>query len=226
MTTQAQVKKRDWTLHPKAATTQPLVPIKHTLSELTGPVFGHNTVKKMESDLTKNAAKKGKEAIGERMILTGRVTDEANRPVPGALVEIWQTNAAGLYGHKGDQHDAPVDPNFYGTGRCVTDSDGNYRFVTIRPGAYPITRLGNRWRPAHIHYSINGGSFAQRLVTQCYFPGDPLQEADFVFQAVTNKAARDRLIVEYAPEHSVMGFAAGYRFDIVLRGQNATPMEQ
>ena len=226
MAIQVKIKKRDWTVHPKASSTQPLIPLKHTLSELTGPVFGHNAVKKIEADLTKNAAKKGKEAIGERMVITGRVTDEADRPIPGALVEIWQTNAAGLYGHKGDQHDAPVDPNFFGTGRCVTDEEGRYEFLTIRPGAYPITRLGNRWRPAHIHYSINGGSFAQRLITQCYFPGDPLQDDDFVYQAVTNKAARERLIVKYAPEYSVEGFAAGYTFDIVLRGQNATPMER
>ncbi|MEL0020099.1 MAG: hypothetical protein VW709_09490, partial [Rickettsiales bacterium] len=161
-----------------------------------------------------------------RLIVTGRVTDEADRPIANSLVEIWQTNAAGLYGHKGDQHDAPVDPNFFGTGRCVTDKDGRYRFVTIRPGAYPITRLGNRWRPAHIHYSITGGSFAQRLVTQCYFPGDPLQADDFVFQAVTNKAARERLIVKYSPEFTKKGFAVGYEFDIVLRGRNATPMER
>ena len=222
----APARKRDWTVHPKASTTQPLIPIQQTLSELTSPVFGHNSAKKIDADLTKNAAKKGQEAIGERMILTGLVTDEANRPVPNALIEIWQTNAAGLYGHKGDQHDAPVDPNFFGTGRCVTDADGRYKFVTIRPGAYPIVRLGNLWRPAHIHYSITGGSFAQRLVTQCYFPGDPLQAEDFVFQAVTNKAARERLIVKYAPDHSVLGYAAGYSFDIVLRGRNATPMEQ
>ena len=226
MPTLAPVKKLDRTAQPKSSATKRLVPIKQSLSELTGPVFGHNSVNKVDADLTKNAAKNGKEAIGERMILTGSVTDEADRPVPGALIEIWQTNAAGLYGHKGDQHDAPADPNFYGTGRCVTDADGQYRFTTIRPGAYPITRLGNRWRPAHIHYSITGGSFAQRLITQCYFPGDPLQDDDFVFQAVTNKAARERLIVKYAPEHSIMGYAAGYSFDIVLRGRDATPMEK
>ena len=224
MSNLAQVKKRDWTVHPKASTTQPLVPIQQTLSELTSPVFGHNMVKKIDADLTKNAAKKGHEAIGERMILTGLVADEGKRPIPNALIEIWQTNAAGLYGHKGDQHDAPNDPNFFGTGRCITDAEGRYKFVTIRPGAYPIIQLGNRWRPAHIHYSIIGGSFAQRLITQCYFPGDPLQVEDFVFQAVTNKAARERLIVKYAPDHSVLGYAAGHSFDIVLRGRNATPM--
>ena len=222
----APVQKHDRTVHPKVSATHRLVPIKQTLSELTGPVFGQNDIKIVEADLTKNAANKGKEAIGERMILTGRVTDEADRPVSGALIEIWQTNAAGLYGHKGDQHDAPIDPNFFGTGRCVTNKDGRYRFTTIRPGAYPITRLGNRWRPAHIHYSINGATFAQRLITQCYFPGDPLQDDDFVFQAVRNKAARERLIVKYAPEHSIMGYAAGYTFDVVLRGKKATPMEK
>ncbi len=226
MSTLEHYKKRDWSVHPVSGASQPLVPLKHTLSEVTGPVFGKKVATKLDADLTKNAAKKGQEAIGERMILTGLVTDENSRPVPGALIEIWQTNAAGLYSHKGDQHDAPVDPNFYGTGKCVTDEEGRYRFITIRPGAYPITRLGNRWRPAHIHYSITGGSFAQRLITQCYFPGDPLQADDFVFQAVENKAARERLIVKYAPEHSVKGYAAGYQFDIVLRGRNATPMER
>jgi protocatechuate 3,4-dioxygenase beta subunit len=225
MSTLENYAKRDWSVHPAAAPSQRLVPLKQTLSEVTGPVFGHNTVKKIDADLTRNAAKKGCEAIGERIILSGRVTDENDRPVPNTLIEIWQTNAAGLYSHMGDQHDAPVDPNFYGTGRCVTDDDGHYRFTTIRPGAYPITRLGNRWRPAHIHMSIMGNSFAQRLVTQCYFPGDPLQDDDFVIQAVTNKAARDRLIVKYVPEHSVKGYAIGYDFDIVLRGRNATPME-
>ncbi|MEM9684513.1 MAG: protocatechuate 3,4-dioxygenase subunit beta [Pseudomonadota bacterium] len=225
MATLDQDRKRDWSVHPAAAPSQPLVPLRQTLSEVTGPVFGHKTVRKIDADLTKNAAKKGGEAIGERLILTGRVTDEANRPVPGSLIEVWQTNAAGLYGHKEDQHDAPIDPNFYGTGRCVTDEDGRYRFVTIRPGAYPVVRLGDIWRPAHIHLSLTGGSFAQRLITQCYFPGDPLQADDFVFQAVTNKAARERLIVKYAPEHSVQGYAVGYTFDIVLRGRDKTPME-
>ena len=219
------VKKRDWGVHPRTSNTNPLVPMEHTLSELTGPVFAHKAVNIKEADLTKNAANKGQEAIGERIIVTGKVVDEMNRPIPNALIEIWQTNSAGLYSHKEDQHDAPRDPNFFGTGRCVTDENGSYRFITIRPGAYPITRVGNRWRPAHIHYSITGGSFSQRLVTQCYFPGDPLQEDDFVFQAITNKAARERLIVQYAPEHSVMGYAVGYVFDIVLRGSKATSME-
>ena len=218
-------KKRDWSVHPKTLNKNPLVPMKQTLSELTAPIFGQKAFKKREADLTKNAATKGQEAIGERMILTGRVVDDANRPIPDALIEIWQTNSAGLYAHKEDQHDAPADPNFFGTGHCVTNCNGVYKFVTIRPGAYPITRLGNRWRPAHIHFSITGGSFSQRLVTQCYFPGDPLQADDFVFQAVTNKAARERLIVKYAPEHSIIGYAVGYVFDIVLRGCQPTPME-
>jgi len=225
MATLEHYAKRDWSVHPAAAPSQRLVPLKQTLSEVTGPVFGHNTVKKIDADLTKNAARKGQEAIGERIILTGRVTDESDRPVPGTLVEIWQTNAAGRYSHMGDQHHAPIDPNFYGTGRCVTDDDGRYRFVTIRPGAYPLARPGNFWRPSHIHMSIMGSSFAQRLITQCYFPGDPLQDDDFVIQAVTNKAARERLIVTYAPEHSIPGYAIGCGFDIVLRGRNATPME-
>ena len=225
MTAQTQYLQRDWKLHPAAAPSQKLVPLKQTLSEITGPVFGHNKVKALDADLTKNAAKKGYEAIGERLVLTGRVMDESERPVPNTLVEIWQTNAAGLYSHKGDQHDAPIDPNFYGTGRCVTDKDGRYRFVTIRPGSYPITRLGNLWRPAHIHYSITGGSFAQRLITQCYFAGDPMMDSDFVYQAVPDKEARDRLVAQFDPEHTVKGWAIGYNFDIVLRGRKATLME-
>lgn len=225
MTAQTQYLQRDWKLHPAAAPSQKLVPLRQTLSEVTGPVFGHNTVKPIDADLTKNAAKKGQEAIGERLVVTGRVTDEDDRPIPNTLVEIWQTNAAGLYSHKGDQHDAPVDPNFYGTGRCVTDEDGRYRFVTIRPGAYPLSWPGNHWRPAHIHYSITGGSFAQRLVTQCYFAGDPMLDSDFVYQAVPDKAARERLIAKFSPEDTIRAYAIGYTFDIVLRGRKATPME-
>ena len=201
---------------------QPLI-LEATQGELSGPIFGHNRLGPDDSDLTQQH---GGHPQGERIIVAGRLLDDQERPVTGSLIEIWQTNAAGLYGHKGDQHDAPIDPNFFGTGRCVTNADGRYRFTTIRPGAYPITRLGNRWRPAHIHYSINGATFAQRLITQCYFPGDPLQDDDFVFQAVRNKAARERLIVKYAPEHSITGYAAGYKFDVVLRGKKATPMEK
>lgn len=220
-----QYKNRDWKIHPKTVQTKKLVPLKQTLSETTGPVFGHNAVKKIEADLTKNAAKKGGQAIGERMIVTGRVMDENDRPVPNTLVEVWQTNAAGRYGHKGDQHDAPLDPNFYGTGRCVTDKHGRYEFITIRPGAYPLSNTDSRWRPSHIHFSLTGGSFAQRLITQCYFENDPMLNSDFVFMAVTNKTARDRLFAQYSADITKPGFAIGYEFDIVLRGAKATPME-
>ena len=206
----------------KRAPTRPLVLIPHTLSEITGPVYGHDRVSASDSDLTKQHAG---EPIGERIIVSGRVLDGNGRPVPHTLVEVWQCNATGRYSHKVDQHDAPLDPNFSGTGRIVTDADGNYKFTSIKPGAYPWGNHPNAWRPAHIHFSLFGPSFMTRLVTQMYFPGDPLMPYDPIFNCVTDPRARDRMISAFDLERTVPDWALAYRFDIVLRGRDATPME-
>jgi len=167
----------------------------------------------------------GWEAQGERIIVAGRVLDEAGRPVRGAMVEIWQANAAGRYNHPGDQHAAPLDPNFKGEGRVFTDEDGWYRYTTIRPGAYPWRNHHNAWRPVHIHYSLFGAGFAQRLITQMYFPGDPLLPLDPIFNATPDPTARERLVARFDLDITQPEWALGYRFDIVLRGRAATPME-
>lgn len=203
---------------------KPLVPLVHTLSEITGPVFGHDALAPLDDDLTKNAVKNG-EPLGERMIVTGRVLDEDGRGIPDTLIEIWQANAAGRYIHVNDQHDAPIDPNFFGAGRCVSNSEGSYRFTTIRPGAYPWPNHANAWRPPHIHFSLFGPSFVTRLVTQMYFPGDPLLEIDPIFQSIPAAAARRRLVAEFSPEVTEPEWALGYAWDIVLRGAGATPRE-
>jgi len=216
-------------LHPpyrssvRRAPSRPLLPVAHTLSEITGPVFGHGRVAPGDGDLT---AQHAGPPIGERIIVAGRVLDEDERPVPGALVELWQCNASGRYHHPLDQHDAPLDPNFTGFGRAVTDETGGYRFVTVRPGAYPWRNHANAWRPAHIHFSLFGPSFLTRLVTQMYFPGDPLLPLDPIFNCVADPVAQASLIADFdlaltEPEH-----ALGYRFDIVLRGRARTPMEE
>lgn len=202
--------------------TQPLVIVPQTLSELTGPVFGWDDLKPTDNDLT--AQHRG-EPIGERIIVSGRVLDENGKPVPDTLVEVWQANAAGRYPHKVDQHDAPVDPNFSGAGRTLTDAAGNYRFITIRPGEYPWRNHHNAWRPAHIHFSLFGRAFMTRLVTQMYFPGDPLLPYDPMFTCIADERARNRLISVFDWETTVPEQALGYRFDIVLRGREATPME-
>lgn len=201
-----------------------LIPIPQTLSEVTGPGPALSAVSVEDSDLTHNAGTGG-EAMGERIIVTGRVLDQDDRPVPEALVEIWQANAAGRYRHKKDQHHAQLDPNFLGFGRCLTNRDGIYRFTTIRPGAYPWENHPNAWRPAHIHFSLLGPSWTSRLITQMYFPGDPLQELDPIFTSVPTASARQRLIARYAHEVTTPGWALGYQFDIVLRGPKATPFE-
>ena len=157
--------------------------------------------------------------------MTGRVLDEAGRPVRGTLIEIWQANACGRYIHPRDQHDAPLDPNFTGTGRVLTDEEGRYRFVTIKPGAYPWRNHPNAWRPAHIHLSLFGPAFATRLVTQMYFPGDPLIPLDPILAGVPDPAARLRLVAAFDLDTTMPEWALGYRFDIVLRGRSATPME-
>jgi protocatechuate 3,4-dioxygenase, beta subunit len=192
-------------------------------AELVAPVFGPSDVDPLEADLTIQA---GGEPIGERMVVTGRVVDGHGRPVRHQLVEIWQTNAGGRYVHKRDQHPAAIDPNFTGVGRCLTDSDGGYRFTTIKPGPYPWRNHVNAWRPAHIHFSMFGTEFTHRLVTQMYFPGDPLFGLDPIYQSITDQAARDRLVATYDHDVSQHEWATGYRWDIVLTGSHSTPMEQ
>src|SRR5262245_35626857 len=181
-------------------------------AELLAPVFGHADVAPVEADLTIQGTA---EPVGERTLVTGRVTDGEGRPVRHQLVEIWQANAAGRYVHQGDQHPAPLDPHFTGNGRCLTDGDGRYRFVTIRPGPYPWRNHRNAWRPAHIHFSLFGTDFTQRLVTQMYFPGDPLFPLDPIFQSVVDPAARERLVATYDHDLSEHEWLLGYRWDIV-----------
>jgi protocatechuate 3,4-dioxygenase beta subunit len=207
----------------KRAPSQPLILLPHTLSETTGPVFGHVGVAEVDSDLTRQHEG---EPLGERIIVTGRVLDEDGRPVPHTLIEIWQANAAGRYVHVRDQHPAPLDPNFTGAGRAVTDADGRYRFVTVKPGAYPWRNHHNAWRPAHIHFSLFGASFLSRVITQMYFPGDPLFKYDPIFQSVTDEKARNRLISRFDIDTTEPEWALGYQFDIVLRGRDATPLEE
>jgi len=207
----------------KRAPTKPLVLLPATLSERTGPVFGHNAVSTGDSDLT---AQHAEPPAGERIIVSGRVMDEDGRPVHGALVEVWQANAAGRYRHKLDQHQAPLDPNFDGCGRMITDDEGRYKFTSIKPGAYPWGNHRNAWRPAHIHFSLFGSGLLSRLVTQMYFPGDPLLAFDPIFNCVADERAQQRLISSFDWENTLPEFALGYRFDIVLRGRKATPMEK
>jgi protocatechuate 3,4-dioxygenase beta subunit len=206
----------------KRAPTKPLVRLPHTQTELTGPVFGYDEVKRGDHDLTQQHAG---DPIGERIILSGRVLDENGRPVPNTLVEIWQANAAGRYPHRADQHDAPTDPNFTGCGRALTDDKGNYRFVSIKPGEYPWRNHPNAWRPAHVHFSLFGPAFVTRLVTQMYFPGDPLLPFDPMFNCVPDERARNRMISSLDWDSTIPEIALGYRFDIVLRGPDETPME-
>jgi protocatechuate 3,4-dioxygenase beta subunit len=191
-------------------------------SELTGPTFGSGDVRDADADLSVHG---GGEAIGERIIVHGTVRDSTGLPVRNSLVEVWQANAAGRYHHRVDQHPAPLDPHFVGTGRCLTDDQGHYRFTTVKPGPYPWKNHTNAWRPAHIHFSLFGRSFTQRLVTQMYFPGDPLFYQDPTFNGVRDERARKRMISVY--DHAVTSpeWATGYRFDIVLGGAAATPIE-
>jgi len=202
---------------------EPLVIVPETLSELTGPAFGDGDVEERDHDLTRQHEG---EPLGERIIVSGRVTDRDGRPVRSALIEIWQANAAGRYVHDGDQHPAPLDPNFTGAGRCLTDDDGVYRFVTVKPGAYPWRNHENAWRPAHIHLSLFGRAFTNRLVTQMYFPGDPLFVQDPIFQSVRDPKARDRLVCAFDLDSTVPEWGLGYRFDVVLGGPAATPLEE
>ncbi|MCD0502938.1 protocatechuate 3,4-dioxygenase subunit beta [Bordetella petrii] len=225
---------RDWNSHPPyrypdykssviRSPSLPLIPLGDALKNRRAPVYGAQDLGALDHDLTRNAAKNGA-PLGERIIVTGRVQDEAGRPIRNTLVEIWQANAAGRYVHKGDQHDAPLDPNFLGAGRCLTDNEGHYRFVTVKPGAYPWGNHANAWRPNHIHFSLFGDYFGSRLVTQMYFPGDPLLELDPIFQG-TPSHARELLVSRFSLAATEEGYALGYEFDIVLRGPRQTPME-
>ncbi len=206
----------------KRSPSKPLIFLPHTLSEITGPVFGSEDIGEFDSDLTRQHAG---EPLGERIVVTGRVLDSNGKPVPQALIEIWQANAAGRYRHNRDQHPAPLDPNFTGTGRVLTDDNGAYRFITIKPGAYPWLNHYNAWRPAHIHLSIFGRAFITRLVTQMYFPGDPLFAFDPIYQSVPDEKGRQRLVSKFDLETTQPQWALGYKFDIVLRGPEATPFE-
>ena len=216
-------------LHPpyassvKRAPSKPLVYMPHTLTEVTGPSFGKETIEAKASDLTRQHAG---EPLGERIIVSGRVLEENGRPVAHTLIEVWQANAAGRYLHKADQHDAPLDANFTGCGHTLTDGEGRYRFVTIRPGAYPWHNHPNAWRPAHIHFSLFGPAFATRLVTQMYFPGDALIPYDPIFNCTADEQARNRLISVFDWGTTIPDQALGYRFDIILSGREATPTER
>jgi protocatechuate 3,4-dioxygenase beta subunit len=205
--------------HPK----EPLVIIPQTLSEITGPAYPYGRIEATDNDLTRQHVG---EPLGERIIVEGRVLDEDGRPIPKTLVEVWQANAAGRYAHRVDEHAAPLDPNFSGAGRTLTDEEGRYRFVTIRPGAYPWRNHDNAWRPAHIHFSLFGTSFLSRLITQMYFPGDPLMPYDPIFNSIPDAAARQRLIANFDLSTTQPEWALGFTFDIVLRGSSATPMER
>jgi protocatechuate 3,4-dioxygenase beta subunit len=206
--------------HPK----QPLVAVSDPEAvELTGPVFGVTDITALDNDLTRQHQG---EPLGERIKVTGRVLDRDGRPVRGQLIELWQANASGRYAHQRDDHPAPLDPNFTGVGRCLTNDQGDYEFVTIKPGAYPWRNHLNAWRPAHIHFSVFGTAFTQRLVTQMYFPGDPLSPYDPILQSVTDDAARQRLVATYDHDLSSPEWSLGYRWDIVLDGPVATWIEE
>jgi protocatechuate 3,4-dioxygenase, beta subunit len=200
---------------------QPLTPLPHRLTELTGPLLGDGRVGELDHDLTVQHAG---EPLGERIVVEGRVLDGDGHPVGGTLVEVWQANAAGRYRHDADRHPAPLDPNFSGAGRCVTDAEGRWRFVTVRPGAYPWRNHDNAWRPAHVHFSVFGRAFTQRLITQMYFPGDPLFAFDPILGSVP-EPARGRLVARLDLDATVPEWAVGYRWEIVLAGREATPLE-
>jgi protocatechuate 3,4-dioxygenase beta subunit len=207
----------------KRAPAQPLISIPGRLADLAAPVYGYLPIGEGDRDLTRQHEG---EPQGERIIVSGRVVDEDGRAVPDTLVEIWQCNAAGRYRHAKDMHDAPIDPNFSGAGRALTDANGRYQFVTIKPGAYPWGNHENAWRPAHIHFSLFGHSIESRLVTQMYFPNDPLFAFDPIYQSIPDERARERLVSQFDIGLTQSGWALGYRFDIVLRGRHSTPFEK
>jgi protocatechuate 3,4-dioxygenase, beta subunit len=201
---------------------RPPVDLPQRLTEVTGPLLGEDRLTERDADLTAQAEV---EPMGQRIIVQGQVRDSDGRPVPHTLVEVWQANAGGRYRHLGDQWPAPLDPGFIGVGRTLTDADGRYRFTTVKPGAYPWGNHHNAWRPAHIHFSLFGRAFTQRLVTQMYFPDDPLFGQDPIY-GVVPEAARSRLVSRFSLEDTVPSWALAYTFDIVLRGRDATPFEQ
>ncbi|MFM0101133.1 protocatechuate 3,4-dioxygenase subunit beta [Paraburkholderia nemoris] len=219
---QPELDYRKYTSTTLRAPRQPLVIVPQTLSDISGPAFGYDEINPTDSDLIHQHIG---EPLGERIIVSGRILNENRRPVPYALVELWQANAAGRYRHRVDQHDAPLDPNFSGAGRVITDSEGRFRFLTIKPGCYPWGNHYNGWRPAHIHFSVFGEAFLQRLVTQMYFPGDPLLAFDPIYNSIADENARRRMLCTFDWETTVPDFALGFKFDIVLRGRDATPME-
>jgi protocatechuate 3,4-dioxygenase beta subunit len=202
----------------------PLVALQQSLSEITGPLFGPETIGPLDNDLLLNG-RVDRDPIGERLIVHGRVLDENDRPVPGALVEVWQANAGGRYRHVNDSYVAALDPNFIGVGRTLSDADGWYRFRTIKPGPYPWRNRLNDWRPAHIHYSIFGRAFVTRLVTQLYFEGDPLLPHCPIYNSIPDAGARDRLVARLDLGETLPLDTIAYRFDIVLRGRRQTPFE-
>ena len=203
------------------APVRPLVQLPEGFHDFPAPLFPRE-IAELDHDLTRRHAG---EPIGERIIVTGRVVDSDGRPLRQTIVEIWQANAAGRYLDQDDQHPAPLDPNFSGAGRCLTDGEGRYRFITIKPGAYPWKNHRNAWRPAHIHFSLLGGEFRSRLVTQMYFPGDPLMPRDPILQSIPDQAGRERLVSRFDPDTTIPEWALAYRWDIVLRGRAATPFE-
>jgi protocatechuate 3,4-dioxygenase, beta subunit len=206
----------------RRAPSKPLIELPGEYADLFAPLFGELPIGGADHDLTRQHAG---EPLGERIIVAGRVLDEDGRAVPNTLVELWQCNAAGRYRHAKDEHPAPLDPNFSGAGRAVTDEQGRYRFITIKPGAYPWRNHHNAWRPAHIHFSLFGTSFLTRLVTQMYFPNDPLLAYDPIAQSIPDAAARQRLVSQFDLDLTEPEWALGYRFDIVLRGRHSTPFE-
>jgi protocatechuate 3,4-dioxygenase, beta subunit len=202
---------------------EPLVVVPASLSELTGPIYGNGRLSETDADLTRQHAR---EPLGQRIVVTGRVLASDGKPLRSQLVEIWQANAAGRYDHVVDTWDAPLDPNFSGGGRTLTDDDGTYRFVTVMPGAYPWGNHPNAWRPRHIHFSLFGRAFSERLVTQMYFPDDPLFPFDPIFNSIRDERARQRLISDFDLELTKPDWALGFRFDIVLGGREPTPLEE
>lgn len=236
MTTPGEFYQRDRSVHPPALTPNyktsvarsprySLISLQNSVSEITGPVFGHNDIDAGDNDLLTNYAKAGESPIGERIILHGRVLDENEKPVPNTLVEVWQANAGGRYRHKKDTYLAPIDPNFGGCGRTLTDENGYYYFRTVKPGAYPWRNMVNNWRPAHVHVSVFGSSFVQRLITQCYFEGDPLIPICPIVQTIPDPDAIEQLTAKLDLKATIPLDTIAYRFDIVLRGRRSTLFE-
>ena len=236
MTTQGEFYQRDRSLHPPALTPgyktsvarsprYGLISLQNSVSEITGPVFGHTDIDAGDNDLLTNYAQAGESPIGERIILHGRVLDENAKPVPKTLVEVWQANAGGRYRHKKDTYLAPIDPNFGGCGRTLTDENGYYFFRTVKPGAYPWRNMVNNWRPAHVHVSVFGSGFVQRLITQCYFEGDPLIQICPIVRTIPDPGVIEQLTAKLDMNATIPLDTIAYKFDIVLRGRRSTLFE-